>query len=386
MIREIKKSLLKVGIFAIITLSILFYYTSTTSLTHTYSLASRAHASVNSSDVIPNYLHYVHIMPDSPDHDIAFELKHFISVYSSLFHFQPDAIFIHTDASSASIERARAGAFNTSRWTNKILTLPSVVVRHIVAPTVTTRGVPITRIEHKSDFVRTRAVLEYGGIYLDWDIYALRSVATLRKSGFANVVGRQKLGAVNSGFWMSRKGSALMREWVARQDKVFTGGWTVHSNDLLSSIAKSNDYEGMFTRVVESLGLMPERKEVLILERNAFAPSSWELVDAKALFEAHPGESVEDPSSLPASTTKHAFPVGLEDPPLQNRRRFSWEIDYSDSYVMHAFKAVANQKIDNFDPEGITMEYLLARNSNFASVVYPAVKHAIKAGYISAGD
>jgi Glycosyltransferase sugar-binding region containing DXD motif len=381
-INKSKQSLLKVGILAGFTILFLYYYFSTHSLAHTYSHPSSVKHSASIGDAIPNRVHYVYIMPSSStDDDITFELKHFISIYSSLLYFKPDVIFIHTDASNATIERAQAGGPNINKWAHKILTLPSVVVQHVIAPSVTTNGIPITRIVHKSDFVRTRAVLDYGGIYLDWDVYALRSVAVLRESGFANVVGRQKLGAVNSGFWMSRKGSALMREWVEKQHEVYTGGWTVHSNDLLSSISEQKDSEGVLTRLVEAVGLAPERqKEVLILERNAFAPSSWELVDAKALFEAHPGEPVEGLSSFSATSAEQGAPI------KQRGRKFSWEIDYSDSYALHAFKAVADQKIENFDPEGITLRYILARNSNFACAVYPAVKYAVDTGLISADD
>jgi hypothetical protein len=381
MVSRSKQSLLKVGILTSLTILFLFYYNSTHSLAHKYSHPSSVKYNANAGNAIPNHVHYVHIMPDSPPNDdITFGLRHFISIYSSLLYFQPDTIFIHTDASHASVERAQAGGPHINKWTHKILTLPSVAVRHVIAPSTTTNGVPITRIEHKSDFVRTRVVLDHGGMYLDWDVYALRSVTALRESGFANVVGRQKLGAVNSGFWMSRKGSALMREWVDKQQEVYTGGWTVHSNDLLSSISERKDSEGLLTRLLEMLGLAPERqREVLILERNAFAPSSWELVDAKALFGAHPGESVGDLSSFSATSVE-------QDVPVKRVRKFSWEVDYSDSYVLHAFKAVADQKIENFDPEGITLRYILARNSNFACAVYPAVKHAVDTGLILADD
>jgi len=44
-------------------------------------------------------------------------------------------------------------------------------------------------MEQKSDFLRMAALRQFGGIYLDMDAIPLQSVAPLRKSGFANVIG-----------------------------------------------------------------------------------------------------------------------------------------------------------------------------------------------------
>ena len=59
-----------------------------------------------------------------------------------------------------------------------------------------------------------------------------------------------------------------------------------------------------------------------------------------------------------------------------------WEADYSSTYALHAFRSTDHSvPINNFD--GITMEYVLARQSNFARAVYPAIRHAIEAGIVS---
>ena len=375
-------SFIKAGVVAILTIATLYYLTSTYSLAHA---CSRASSTLNHSDVIPNRVHYVHIMPDNPSSDIRLEFKHFLSIYSASLYFQPDVIYIHTDATYDSIERAQAGSFATGpdKWARLILNLPSVVIRHVSAPeTASGSGIAITRIEHKSDFIRTKVVYEHGGMYMDWDVYALRDVKPLRELGFANVVGRQKLGAVNSGCWMSRKGTRLMELWVRDQHEVYTGGWTIHSNDLLSSLAEHNGDGGLLANLVERL--VPMKKEVLILDRMAFAPSSWELEDAKKLFERHPAEVVE--SSLSATAVGIGEDARVRWDNRDKKHFLSWEIDYSGSYVLHAFKATHNQKIEGFDPEGITIKYVLSRDSNFASAVYPALKHAIDAGIISVDD
>jgi hypothetical protein len=55
-----------------------------------------------------------------------------------------------------------------------------------------------------------------------------------------------------------------------------------------------------------------------------------------------------------------------------------WEIDYSSSYVIHAFDGLA----DLYWPKRVDLEYVVARQSNYARAVYPAIKHAMDVGII----
>lgn len=366
MLARAKALLLKFAPAAVFVGIILYFLTSTYPSTRTFSCPTRAAS--DTVDAIPNRVHFVHIMPDGPDSDIQFKFKHFVAIYSASFYFKPDLIYIHTDASYASIERAQNGPVSNApnKWTHKILNLPAVVVRRVNAPNVATgTGVSISLLEHKSDFVRAQAVYEHGGIYLDWDAHALRDVKPLRESGFANVVGRQKGGQVNSGVWMSRQGTLLMKLWVEQQHKVYSGAWTAHSNDLLTSLSEKNGDSSLLTMIAERL--MPQSKEVLILETVAFAPMSWQLKDASKLFMPHLDDNVGQMK--------------------RDGRKPDWEMDYSTTYILHAFKPDKNEHIENFDRDnGITVKYVLAQNSNFAIAVYPAVKHAIDTGVISADD
>lgn len=362
-----KAVLLKFAPAAIFVASILYFLTSTYPSTRTFSCPSSAVG--EPVDPIPNRVHFVHIMPDGPDSDIKFKFKHFVAIYSASLYFGPDLIYIHTDASYASVERAQNGPVDAApnKWAHKILNLPTVVVRRVNPPDVATgTGVAINLLEHKSDFVRAKAVYEHGGIYLDWDAHALRDVKPLRESGFANVVGRQKGGQVNSGVWMSRRGTLLMKLWVERQHEVYSGAWTAHSNDLLTSLSEKNGDSSLLTVLAERL--MPTSKEVLILEQVAFAPMSWQLKDASKLFMPHLNDDMGQMKR-------------------DEKKKPDWEVDYSTTYILHAFKPDKNEHIENFDRDnGITVKYVLSQLSNFAVAVYPAVKHAIDAGVISADD
>jgi hypothetical protein len=311
---------------------------------------------------IPNIVHYVHLMPEHQD-DIHFELKHFISIYSASLYLNPGAIYIHTDATDQAIARAKGTGKAPDRWARLIFNLPHVMVRRATAPEYAGNGRKIENLENKSDFVRAKVVYDYGGIYYDWDVHTIRDVKPLREAGFANVVGLEKYNRVNSGCYMSVKGSELMRLWLENEHIVYDGGWITHAVLLLNTLSRR-------------LAAIP--REVLILEQDAFAPSSWEADDAQYLFGSH-FEAHSPTSTIATRTVLHTEDA---EAVWESRNTLeSWENDYPSTYAIHAFR---NNDVQNFD--GITIKYVLARQSNFARAVYPAVRHAIEAGIISSED
>ena len=163
-----------------------------------------------SRPTIPNIVHYVHLMRE-PVGNIHFELKHFISIYSARLYPKPDAIYIHTDATDEAIALAKGPGEAADNWTRLIFNRPGVRIGKDIAPEYAGNGVKILNLENKSDFVRAKVVCEHGGVYFDWDVYAIRDLKPLREAGFANVVGLEKYGNVGTACYMSVKGSDLMR-------------------------------------------------------------------------------------------------------------------------------------------------------------------------------
>ncbi|KAK9234285.1 hypothetical protein V1525DRAFT_367154 [Lipomyces kononenkoae] len=319
---------------------------------------------------IPNIVHYVHLMSE-PQGEIQLELKHFISIYSASLYFNPDVIYIHTDATDSELERAKSSNETLNKWSRLIFNLPKVVVNKETAPDYASNGEKIRNLENKSDFVRAKMVYELGGIYLDWDVHALRDFKPLREAGFANVVGLQLDDLVNSGCYMAIKGSEMMRIWLKYEHIVYDGGWLTHAVILLTDLSR---------RLVQ----IPY--EVLILDRYALAPSGWWRDDAQALFGSHsqsqaPNLAAADPHRPPLTTAnaEELWEAGRAS------SREEWEKDYSNSYAIHAFKNIdRGHPLDNFDK--ITLQYVLSRQSNFARAIYPAIQHAVEAGIISLGD
>src|SRR2546423_6364876 len=263
--------------------AILVFFLSTSSVHHEIPSVQTSYAA---RDPIPNHVHYVQLMRE-PGLDIEFQFKNFLSVYAANLYFQPDAITLHTDASDEAITKAQFDGANI--WTRLIFGMPKFSIHQVTAPKFASgSGVAIEQLEHKSDFVRMDAIFEHGGIYIDFDVHPLRDVRALREAGFANVLGREKHGLINNGFWMSKKKTGLVYLSITEANRVYDGGWNTHSCQAL-------------TKISERLVRIPN--EVLIMDQAAFHVSSWEEEDYRILFEPHSGSPIPVDAATGANAT-----------------------------------------------------------------------------------
>ena len=349
--------------------------------------ALSADSTSNSSGDIPNLVHYVWLVADPAVFSLPFAA--FVSAYSSHVFLGPDRIYIHTDVSPAVWDRAKAFG---DAWTRRVLNLPGVVPNFVDTPRVTSVGAEIDTFGAKSDFLRADALRTFGGVYLDTDAIPLRDLGPLRRAGFANVVGGavalapKFTGFVNTGVWLSRPHSSLAEIFYQAMHAFYNGVWAI-SVDILTDLAYR-------------LHAVPG--EMLIVHPRAFAPASWEKEDQVRLFQPHHAGT----PSLTPSLTVAALARGMPDDDgaagqpvelkttcadalrwLGQRERDrdaghteSWEMDFSATYVLHAFDGEIAD-IRGWDGQ-ITLKYVLARQSNYARAVYPAVWHAVTAGVI----
>ncbi|KAK1760275.1 hypothetical protein QBC47DRAFT_290561 [Echria macrotheca] len=318
-------------------------------------------------EAIPNIVHYVYILKENVT-DFHFEFKHFLSVYASHLHLQPDTIYLHTNAPTDALERARAGQFG--KWNRLLFNhFPQLQINHVSPPAAAANGKEITTIEHKSDFVRPQIVHTFGGLYLDFDAHPLRDIRVLRESGFNNIFGRQAHGEVNNGVFMARKETLLMEIWDREMNRVYNGDWSSHGN-------------GVLTRIAPRLMSIPG--EVLVMEQDALQPGSWEVGDNINLFGLHDDvasnlEGISDGDALPEIREE------LTDRWVHPERFPRWERDYAGTYILHAFDPGRNANpVEGFDH--VTPRYVLERRSNFARALYPVVKHMYDAGLVSIND
>lgn len=306
---------------------------------------------------IPNIIHYTQLRKTehSPLH---FSFEQFLALYSAVLFLAPDTIYIHTDHNASAIEEAK---LSDHIWTRKVLTTyPNILrINHVVAPTKF-NGVVIADLTHKSDFVRWEVLFDIGGHYMDWDVLPLRDVKALRLAGFNSVVGRQIDGSVNSGNAMTKPGSALAALMRREGPLVFDGGWETHCVHLITRVSE---------RIAGKSG------EILILDYKAWAPAAWYPDSADELYKSH--------------DTSADVPGTVEDDPMsrwdaaESRSKRDWEMDFGQTYLLHAFKSRGHD-VPGF--KGITVPYVLARDSNYALAAWPAVQHMIKHGVVREDD
>lgn len=231
--------------------------------------------------VIPNIVHFVYLEDEElieHHEDLELTFSKFLAVYSGHLYLNPNKIYIHTNIPQHILETFDARP--SSSYMRAIRTLDEIEFMYTPLPLETAAGLKISKGAHKADMIRTQRLQQMGGIYLDLDVYALRSFDTLRRSGFRNVVGHQggseenPVRNVNNGVMMAVPKSDLMTVFEKLQDRVFDGEWETHSTMLLSNL-------------VHDLG--SREGEVLAMPKAAFHDDGWFINDKMRLL----GPSIE---------------------------------------------------------------------------------------------
>ncbi|KAI3390249.1 hypothetical protein diail_11040, partial [Diaporthe ilicicola] len=312
---------------------------------------------------IPPVVHFVQLKKDEAS-SLHFSFESFLALYAAYHFVQPSIIYIHTDFSPNEV--ADAATYGSS-WTRRVLTAFPKVVRlnKVTAPTQA-NGLDIKHVEHKSDFVRLDQLVRHGGIYLDWDVLILKPLSPLLNAGFKAVVGRQSDATINNGVILAARDSAVVRIMKQESPKAFDGGWITHSVRLLTTVA-------------QAVAGVPH--EVLIMDPGAFAPFSWDQESVNRALERHEGDADEQQSAGMLQA------VRVDPMMVWERHRASktklWAHDFNDAFFLHNyFNSVENPK--GYD--GVSVPYVLARDSNYALAAWPIVMQGIKDGYIDAKD
>lgn len=316
---------------------------------------------------IPPVVHFVQLKEDESS-ELHFPFESFLALYSAYVFVQPSVIYIHTDFSAQEVaDAARHG----SSWTRKVLTaFPDTVrLNKVTAPTKA-GDLDIKRIEHKSDFVRLDQLTLHGGIYLDWDVLTLRSVDPLLDSGFKAVVGRQSDATIMNGIILAARDSAVTHIMKRQSPTAFNGNWVAHSIDLITTVS-------------QAVASVP--REVLIMDPGAFAPFTWTQDSVNSALERHEGDAVppqQMDSLAHRGLSAKGDPMAAWDRHRAGEKK-EWMHDFHDAFFLHNyFNDVENPK----GYKGVSVPYVLARDSNYAVAAWPIVMKGIKDGYIDEHD
>jgi hypothetical protein len=332
------------------------------------SAAATCQAGRNETTSIPNIVHLVFILRDGDEGNFPIQFSHFLSLYAIYYRWRPDAIYFHTNTATDGppVMRARDGSMG--KWSKVFFEIPGLVINTVPEPTRANNGVAIDTMEHKSDFARVQAVHDFGGIYIDLDVHALRDLQPLRESGYGSVLGKQVDGNINSGTFMSVKGGKMISSWLERMHQVYDGKWVTHSNLAVTHVGQ------VLSRT--------DPCEALILGRDAFAPGGWKEEDNKWLYDEHNEtrsnlETLSQGDDLPEYTERtSATDLDLR----QSDESEAWAFDWSCTFLLHAFNL--KKPRHGVKHNGITPKYVLERRSNFARAVYPVVKDMYEKGIV----
>ena len=313
-------------------------------------------------------MHFVHLIESSPHLKLELHFHQFIAIYSAYYYLHPLIIYVHTNIDDNLIDEALLNS--SSPYTKAVSKLPTVQFKHHDVANETSQGRHIERLAHKSDFIRTDILKRYGGIYLDDDSYVLRDLHPFRSMGFDNILGIQDNGQLCSAVMITAPGSKLMTAYDALQDRIFDGSWDRHSVTLLAKLATE------FAEIDH---------QVLVLPQDAFFPLSWKPEDLHTIYDIHESNSNNNENDGKEIHNTAAFTDYFNRPDPH-----TWRRDWRSSYVLHGWTSAIGQHFDGEDKirevfrgfGGITLEYVLARNSNFARAVFLAVRNALDVGVL----
>lgn len=173
---------------------------------------------------VPKFLHYCFGL--SPNFGFKpWSLIHYVCLKSAALRIKADSILFH-------YEYEPSGAW----WE---LTKPFVTLNKIRAPR-SIFGNQIDKVAHRADVLRLELLLQYGGIYLDADVFVLRDFDNLINNDFVIAEeGPQARHGLSNAVLLSAPNAAFARKWHDAY-RTFRGhiSWTEHSIQLPSHLAR----------------------------------------------------------------------------------------------------------------------------------------------------
>lgn len=157
---------------------------------------------------IPNVVHYV-IFGHKP-----MQLFTYLSLLGTWKHIKPCFIVIHGDVLSG-------------KFYEKFLTYRPRMIYVKKTPKVYIFGTKISYIQHKADVARMEIILQYGGIYLDYDQIPLRSFDPLRNHSLC--MGQETGGQLGNGVIVAQPSAKFVKIWMETYHTYNPNQWAYHS-------------------------------------------------------------------------------------------------------------------------------------------------------------
>lgn len=177
---------------------------------------------------VPKVVHFVLIRSQSDvGVPLTVTMAGFLAVRAAALAIQPQAIVVHFNAPLTGEWWERARAFVTHL--------------HAVEVPDTFLGRPLVLNAHKVDIIRLQLLRDYGGIYLDADVVAIRPFDDLLNNQV--VMGQEARGArvgLCNAVILARPFATFIHRWLAEYRSFDPAKWTDHSVILPGLLAKEH--------------------------------------------------------------------------------------------------------------------------------------------------
>lgn len=178
--------------------------------------------------IVPNIVHYILLK----EHFISF--AHYISIISVIRNHKPDQIIIHCDCDDLEGEY----------WERIKLERFNIKVRKIEIPdTIFGRKLSAKyKLWHASDILRNQILLQLGGIYLDRDVYVVKSLDKFRSyemtAGIEQNYYKKKL--FGNMIQIANKNARFLRKYYQSYQNYDPNQWYYNAGYLPTEIIKED--------------------------------------------------------------------------------------------------------------------------------------------------
>ena len=123
--------------------------------------------------IVPDIVHYIQL--EQPELDFVT----LVSIMSTVRNHQPKLILLHSDQETLQ-----------GKYWQKLLQLnasqsTTIIKMNLIQPSGQIFGKKMSWIQHVSDVVRIQILKTFGGIYLDNDVYVVKSLQHFRRFEFS---------------------------------------------------------------------------------------------------------------------------------------------------------------------------------------------------------
>lgn len=162
--------------------------------------------------IVPNIIHYVRF------NKTEYSFTDYVVLLAAMRNHRPDWFYIHTDVPGF-----------TGKYWQKLMDDPDISkrirIKHLEVP-AEIFGQPLStgwRFYHAGDVARLRVMMEYGGIYLDNDVFVIHNLDRYRKYEFAiNWDEKQYLG---SQVIIANKDARFLQLWLDTYHEYHSDRW-----------------------------------------------------------------------------------------------------------------------------------------------------------------